>query len=313
MTQRKHILFICTGNTCRSPMAEGLFRKLSAHHPEWQAGSAGTAAWPGQAASPETLHVLREHGVNLSSHESRPGTDELMKNATDVYAMTESHLAALLANFPEHADKVRLVTCYTDNRDCGPHRSRSGRLQQRGAAVDSRHPGHHRPDGTASVTTLSTPMAAPSIRIDLSRQELVLEKSGKILLQCPVSSGKAGTGHEEGSGKTPTGHFRICKKIGDGEPEDTIFISRLPAGRYPTAIPKSLNEHSDFILTRILWLDGLEPHNANTRSRYIYIHGTNDTELLGTPASHGCIRLSPRDMMALFALAEEGMDVFIQC
>ncbi len=55
------------------------------------------------------------------------------------------------------------------------------------------------------------------------------------------------------------------------------------------------------------------PHNANTRSRYIYIHGTNDTELLGTPASHGCIRLSPRDMMALFALAEEGMDVFIQC
>lgn len=79
MTQRKHILFICTGNTCRSPMAEGLFRKLSAHHPEWQAGSAGTAAWPGQAASPETLHVLREHGVNLSSHESRPVTDELMK------------------------------------------------------------------------------------------------------------------------------------------------------------------------------------------------------------------------------------------
>ena len=116
MTQRKHILFICTGNTCRSPMAEGLFRKLSAHHPEWQAGSAGTAAWPGQAASPETLHVLREHGVNLSSHESRPVTDELMKNATDVYAMTESHLAALLANFPEHADKVRLVTCYTGNR-----------------------------------------------------------------------------------------------------------------------------------------------------------------------------------------------------
>ncbi len=100
MTQRKHILFICTGNTCRSPMAEGLFRKLSAHHPEWQAGSAGTAAWPGQAASPETLHVLREHGVNLSSHESRPVTDELMKNATDVYAMTESHPCRPACQFP---------------------------------------------------------------------------------------------------------------------------------------------------------------------------------------------------------------------
>ena len=66
MTQRKHILFICTGNTCRSPMAEGLFRKLSAGHPEWQAGSAGTSAWHGQEASPETLHVLEAHGVNLS-------------------------------------------------------------------------------------------------------------------------------------------------------------------------------------------------------------------------------------------------------
>lgn len=156
-------------------------------------------------------------------------------------------------------------------------------------------------------------MAAPSIRIDLSRQELVLEESGNILLRCPVSSGKAGTGHEEGSGKTPTGHFRVCQKIGDGEPEDTIFISRLPAGRYPAAIPEILDEHSDFILARILWLDGMEPHNANTRSRYIYIHGTNDTDLLGAPASHGCIRLSPRDMLDLFALAEEGMDVFIQC
>ena len=156
-------------------------------------------------------------------------------------------------------------------------------------------------------------MASPFIRINLSCQELELEKSGKVLLRCPVSSGKAGAGHEEGSGKTPTGHLRICKKIGDGEPEDTIFISRLPAGRYTTAIPKNMDEHSDFILTRILWLDGLEPHNANTRSRYIYIHGTNDTELLGTPASHGCIRLSPRDMLALFALSEEGMDVFIQC
>lgn len=92
------------------------------------------------------------------------------------------------------------------------------------------------------------------------------------------------------------------------------YFHLTPSGRSLShRHPESLDEHSDFILTRILWLDGLEPHNANTRSRYIYIHGTNDTELLGTPASHGCIRLSPRDMMALFALAEEGMDVFIQC
>ena len=113
MNQRKKILFICTGNTCRSPMAEGLFLKLSASHPEWL----GTAAWNGQGASPETLHVLREHGVNLSGHASRAVTQELVEESTDIYTMTESHLAVMLANFPEHADKIRLVTCYTDNRN----------------------------------------------------------------------------------------------------------------------------------------------------------------------------------------------------
>jgi lipoprotein-anchoring transpeptidase ErfK/SrfK len=154
-------------------------------------------------------------------------------------------------------------------------------------------------------------VSAPSIRIDLSRQELALEASGKVLFRCPVSSGKAGAGFEEGSGKTPTGRFRICRKIGDGEPEDTIFLSRLPVGRYPGAIPEGLDEHSDLILSRILWLDGLEPENANTRERYIYIHGTNHPELLGTPESHGCIRLSPADMLVLFDLVEEGTVVSI--
>lgn len=65
----------------------------------------------------ETLHVLREHGVNLSGHASRAVTQELVEESTDIYTMTESHLAVMLANFPEHADKIRLVTCYTDNRN----------------------------------------------------------------------------------------------------------------------------------------------------------------------------------------------------
>lgn len=148
-------------------------------------------------------------------------------------------------------------------------------------------------------------MASPSIRINLPRQELVLEKSGKSCSNAPFPAGRQVQAMKKVPGKPPQ-VISASAKIGDGEPEDTIFISRLPAGRYPTAIPKSLNEHSDFILTRILWLDGLEPHNANTRSRYIYIHGTNDTELLGTPASHGCIRLSPRDMMALLLWRKKG-------
>lgn len=154
-------------------------------------------------------------------------------------------------------------------------------------------------------------MPAPALHINLSRQRLTLESGASVLLECPVSSGKAGIGHENGSGKTPVGRFRICQKIGAGMPGDTIFLSRLPAGRYPDAIPAGMDEHSDFILTRILWLDGLDAANANTRERYIYIHGTNRTDLLGTPASLGCIRLSPRDMLELFDLAQEGMEVSI--
>lgn len=155
-------------------------------------------------------------------------------------------------------------------------------------------------------------MAAVFIHIDLVHQELLAQQAEKVIFRCPISSGKAGVGNENGSGKTPVGHFRVCQKIGEGEPADTIFISRLPAGHYPADIPESLNEHSDFILTRILWLDGMEEQNANTHNRYIYIHGTNDTEALGTPASHGCIRLAPQDMLTLFDLTEEGTDVLIR-
>ena len=66
-------------------------------------------------------------------------------------------------------------------------------------------------------------------------------------------------------------------------------------GTYPETA-----QGEDAVLTRILALEGLEPHNANTRARYIYIHGTSDTERIGTPVSHGCIRLAPQDMLTLF-------------
>ncbi len=117
MSAPKNILFVCTGNTCRSPMAEGLFIKLASRHPEWRVSSAGVAAWPGQAASPETLMVLLQHGIDLSAHRSNAVLHDMMEDATHVYTMTEQHLAALLANFPEYADKCAVVTCYTDGSD----------------------------------------------------------------------------------------------------------------------------------------------------------------------------------------------------
>ena len=123
----------------------------------------------------------------------------------------------------------------------------------------------------------------------------------------PVSTGAAGVGSQEGSGRTPLGRFCICSKHGENAPLHTVFVSRLPVGVYTETL-----RGQDVVLTRILCLDGLEPANANTRARYIYIHGTPEVEKLGTPASHGCIRLSPQDAAALFELVPLGTEVYIE-
>ena len=111
------------------------------------------------------------------------------------------------------------------------------------------------------------------------------------------STGAAGTGSEPGSGRTPLGRFAICSLHGENAPILTVFRSRIPVGLHPAA-----SKGEDAVLSRIIALHGLEPGNANTRERYIYIHGTADVEHLGTPVSHGCIRLSPQDAATLFDL-----------
>lgn len=145
------------------------------------------------------------------------------------------------------------------------------------------------------------------IQIDIATQELTLrDDRGGVLLCCAVSTGRAGVGCEEGSGKTPAGRFVICSKHGENAPLNTVFRGRIPVGTWPTV------GGEDAILARILCLDGLEPANANTRTRYIYLHGTADTEHLGQPVSHGCIRLSPADAARLFELCPLGTPVVIQ-
>ncbi len=147
----------------------------------------------------------------------------------------------------------------------------------------------------------------PRISISISRQELRLTgDNGELLLCCPISSGAAGIGFEEGSGRTPTGRFTICSKHGENAPLHTLFRARIPVGIRPC--PEA---PQDAILARILCLDGLDTANANTRARFIYIHGTSDTARLGTPASHGCIRLSPQDIAALYPLVPLGTEVSI--
>ena len=122
-----------------------------------------------------------------------------------------------------------------------------------------------------------------------------------------ISSGAAGVGSEEGSGKPPLGLFSVFSRHGENAPLLTVFRGRLPVGLYPSAA-----RGEDAVLTRILTLEGLEPGNANTRARYIYIHATPHTQLLGSPASHGCIRLAPQDMLSLFEACPIGTRVLIR-
>ena len=109
MSATKHVLFVCTGNTCRSPMAEGLFRKAIADRDDITVGSAGVAAATGAAASRETQAVLAKRGASLDHFASHPVSGPLLDAATHVFAMTEEHLAVLEAHFPQHEDKFFLV------------------------------------------------------------------------------------------------------------------------------------------------------------------------------------------------------------
>ena len=114
MPAPKNVLFVCTGNTCRSPMAEGLFRHAVAGRGDFEVGSAGVAASKGDTASLDTLAVLKKRGIPLDGFASRPVSAELLEKATHVFAMTGGHLAALERRFPQYAGKFYLVCEFTD-------------------------------------------------------------------------------------------------------------------------------------------------------------------------------------------------------
>lgn len=149
--------------------------------------------------------------------------------------------------------------------------------------------------------------AQPKIHISVPAQQLTLKIGRQEVAVYPVSTSKFGLGSEEGSMKTPTGRFRIAEKIGAKMPMGTVFKSRRPV----KATKKALAAE-DLIMTRILWLDGLDPGNANTHERFIYIHGTNHEDQIGQPASHGCIRMRSADLLELFDRVEIGTPVMIR-
>ena len=144
------------------------------------------------------------------------------------------------------------------------------------------------------------------IEISISDQTLRLRCGKKIVRRYPISSSRFGLGTEEGSLKTPLGRFRIAEKIGSGMPPGTVFTSRVPLGP-----GDPLPDTEDLITSRILWLEGVDPENANTKERYIYIHGTKHEDRIGEPDSHGCIRMLNADVIELFDLVQEGTHVRI--
>jgi len=125
---------------------------------------------------------------------------------------------------------------------------------------------------------------------------MVLLDEGVEIASYPVSTSKFGTGDGFGTNRTPMGEMRVRKKIGGDEPSGMKFKNRRPTGEIVAVDAPG----RDPIVTRILWLDGLEPGNRNAYSRHIYIHGTPEERNIGIPASFGCIRMRSRDVIALF-------------
>ena len=141
--------------------------------------------------------------------------------------------------------------------------------------------------------------------VDVSEQVLAVVDAGKAGESLLVSTAIAGTGNQEGSNQTPLGWHRVEERIGDGEPRGRVFRSRIPQPELLSGDELTAPVSGDYVLTRILWLRGLQPGlNAgpgiDSHERCIYLHGTNQEQLLGIPASHGCIRLSNDDVIALF-------------
>jgi hypothetical protein len=160
-------------------------------------------------------------------------------------------------------------------------------------------------------------MATSHIEIDLSRQQLCLLNGGATLMNCAISTARNGPGERQNSECTPRGWHSIEAKIGEGCPVNTVFVNREPTGEIYTPALRAQSPGRDWILTRILWLQGLEEGynlggEVDTRARYIYLHGAPDEVPMGVPGSRGCIRLRNADLLALYDRVEVGTRVFIR-
>ena len=159
-------------------------------------------------------------------------------------------------------------------------------------------------------------MGERKLFVDLTRQLLTVLDDGIEVRSYPVSTSSKGAGEQNGSGCTPQGRHIIRAKIGRGLPGGAVLVGRRPTGEVYSDELRERFPERDWILTRILWLSGVERGknrlgNVDSMRRYIYIHGMPDSEPIGIPGSSGCIRMRNADVMDLFNAVEAGTPVDI--
>ncbi|MBE9516705.1 MAG: L,D-transpeptidase [Proteobacteria bacterium] len=154
------------------------------------------------------------------------------------------------------------------------------------------------------------------IVVNVAQQQLSLFDGKKCIKHYSIASARNGVGELNGSEQTPRGKHFIRAKIGYDKPINTVFVGRRDTGELFSESLREQYPDRDWILTRILWLCGSEPGfnrggNVDTMRRYVYIHGAPDTDAMGLPSSHGCIKMRNDDVIELFDKAPTGTPVTI--
>lgn len=154
------------------------------------------------------------------------------------------------------------------------------------------------------------------IEVNIAEQRLRLWRNAEIVFDVAVSTAANGAGEIRGSNCTPRGWHRVRVKIGNGCAPGTVFVGRRATGELYSAALRTKFPQRDWILTRILWLSGLEPNknrygDVDTLRRFIYIHGSPDDVEMGAPGSHGCVRMRNADIIRLYDRVDVGERVLI--
>jgi hypothetical protein len=155
------------------------------------------------------------------------------------------------------------------------------------------------------------------IRVSIGEQRLRLLEGDRVLMDVAVSTARNGPGEVRGSEQTPRGWHVVRAKIGGECDPNTVFVGRRPTGELYCPGLKLEHPQRDWILTRILWLSGLEKGKnrlgmVDTMRRYVYIHGCPDEDAMGVPGSHGCVKMRNSDIVELFERVPAGTRVLIE-